>query len=146
MITDAQLTFANNQAVTGDAASANQIDLQAARLLQRSGARGLRLVAYVTANFNTLTSLTVSVRQSAAANMGSPDTLQTGPTIALASLVAGAKILDIPWPSIEPLAAKRYLDMYFEVAGTDPTQGAIWAGIVIDNEGGQNILGQTGLG
>jgi hypothetical protein len=147
MITDAQLTFASNQAVTVDAASANQIDLTTARYLQRSGAQGLRFIALVTTTFATLTSLAVSIRQSAAANMGSPDTIVTGPTITLASggLAAGKVLLDVPWPAVEPLAAKRYLDMFFDVTGSDATAGAIWAGIVMNTEGGQLTLGNTGF-
>jgi len=146
MITDAQLTFASHQAVTATAASANQIDLTTARNLERSGARGLRLVAFVTTAFTTLTSLTVTVRQSAAANMGSPDVIATGPTRTLAGsqLAAGAVLLDIPWPGLSAVAAKRYLDMNFTVAGSDATAGAIWAGIVESDEGGNYVLGNTG--
>ena len=96
MITDAQLTFSDAQAITATAASANQIDLQTARYLGRSGAKELRVVVYVTTTFLTLTSLTVTMRQSAAANMGSPDVIATGPTVTLASgnLAAGKKIVD----------------------------------------------------
>lgn len=146
MITDAQLTFADNQAITATAASANQIDLQTARYLGRTGAKGLRVVALVTTTFATLTSLTVTMRQSAAANMGSPDVIATGPTVTLASggLAVGKKVLDVPWPGIEPTAAKRYIDLNFTVAGSDATAGAVWAGIVMDNEGGEHILGTTG--
>jgi hypothetical protein len=145
MITDAQLTLSSFQAITGDAASANQIDLTTARYLSRTGAQSLRFVVRVTTAFNTLTSLTASIRQSSAANMGSPDTIFTGPTVLLASLTAGALLLDVPWPSVAPLAAKRYLDIYYEVAGTDPTLGAVWAGVVMNSDGGENILGTTGL-
>jgi hypothetical protein len=144
MITDAQLALADNQAITATAASANQIDLQTARYLERTGAAGLRLVALVTTTFATLTSLTATVRQSAAANMGSPDVIATGPTVAAANLTAGKKLLDISWPSIAPVAAKRYLDMNFTVAGSDATAGAIWAGVVMDNEGGELKIGNTG--
>lgn len=145
MITDAQLTLASNQAITGDAASANQIDLTTARYLSRTGAQNLRLIALVTTAFDALTSLQVLIRQSAAANMGSPDTIITGQAIALANLTAGAVLLDQPWPSVAPLAAKRYLDAYFEVVGTNPTVGAIWCGIVMNTDGGELKLGTTGL-
>lgn len=144
MITDAQLTFADNQAITGDAASANQVDLTTARNLARSGARNLRFIVLVTAAFDNLTSIKAAIRQSAAANMGSPDTIYTGPEVALAAAVKGAKLLDIPWPDVDPLAAKRYLDVYFDVTGTNPTAGAVWAGIVMDTEGGEYRLGVTG--
>lgn len=144
MITDAQLTLADNQAITATAASANQIDLQTARYLSRTGAASLRFVALVTTTFATLTSLTATIRQSTAANMASPDVIYTGPTVAAANLTVGKKLLDVAWPSVEPLAAKRYIDMNFTVAGSDATAGAIWAGIVMDNEGGELKLGNTG--
>lgn len=145
MITDAQLTFADNQAVTADAASANQIDLTVARNLARSGARSMRLIALVTTTFVTIVDLTVRVRQSAAADMSSPDTIISGPTITLASggLAVGKKLLDIPWPDVDPVAAKRYLDLLFDVS-TSATAGAIWAGIVLDSPGGEYRLGVTG--
>lgn len=145
MITDAQLTFSDNQAITGDAASANQVDLTHARNLERSGARSLRFVVLVTAAFDNLTTLQASVRQSAAANMGSPDTIATGPVVALANLTAGAVLLDVPWPGLSGVAAKRYLDVYYDVTGTAPTAGAVWAGIVDSSEGGNYVLGELGL-
>ena len=144
MITDAQLTFSNLQAITADAASTNQIDLTTARNLARSGARSMRFVVLVTTAFNTLTSLTASIRQSAATNMGSPTTMLTGPTVALANLTVGAKLLDVPWPDIDPVANQQYIDIYYEVAGTDPTLGKVWAGIVLDDAGGEYRLGNTG--
>lgn len=147
MITDAQLTFSSAQAVTATAASVNQIDLTTARDLSRTGAQGLRLVVLATTAFATLTSLTVTVRQSAAANMGSPDVIATGPTITLASggLAAGSVLLDIPWPSVYPLASKRYIDLNYTVAGSDATAGAVSAYIVMDDQGGHNVLGNTGF-
>lgn len=145
MITDAQLTLSDAQAITGDAASANQIDLTVARNLERSGAQSLRFVVLVTTAFDNLTSLTVTVRQSAATNMGSPDVIATGPAVALANLKAGAVLLDIPWPNLSGVAAKRYLDVYYDVTGTDPANGAVWAGIVMNTEGGDYRLGNRGL-
>lgn len=143
MITDAQLTLADNQAVTVTAASANQIDLTTARNLARSGARNMRFVALVTTTFTGATSMQATVRQSAAANMGSPDVIATGPVVVEANLTAGKKLLDIPWPDVDPVAAKQYIDMNFVVVGTHGA-GAIWAGIVLDDEGGEYRLGVTG--
>ena len=144
MITDAQLTFADAQAITASAASANQIDLTTARNLARSGARNMRIVVLVTTAFATLTSLQVQVRQSAAANMGSPDVIATGPAVAVANLTRGAKVLDIPFPDPDPVAAKQYLDLNFVVAGSNATAGAVSAFIVLDDEGGEYRLGVTG--
>lgn len=143
MITDAQLTFSDAQAITVDAASANQIDLTAARNLARSGARNMRLVILVTTAFADTTSIAASVRQSAAANMGSPDIIAVGPTVAVANLTKGAVLLDIPFPDPSPVAAKQFLDVYYDVTGT-ATAGAVWAGIVLDSAGGEYRLGNIG--
>lgn len=145
MITDAQLTFSDAQAVTASAASANQIDLTQARNLGRTGAQGLRIVVLVTTAFATLTSLQVQVRQSAAANMASPDVIATGPAVGVAALTRGAKVLDIPFPDPDPTAAKQYLDLNYVVAGSNATAGAVSAYIVMDDEGGHYLLGTTGL-
>lgn len=143
MITDAQLTLADNQALTVTAASANQIDLTTARNLARSGARSMRFVALVTTAFTGGTSLQATIRQSAAANMSSPDVILTGPVVAEANLTRGAKLLDVPWPDMDPVAAKQFIDMNFVTVGTHGA-GAIWAGIVLDDEGGEYRLGVTG--
>lgn len=143
MITDAQLTLSDNQAVTVTAASANQIDLTTARNLARSGARSMRIVSLVTTAFTGATSMQATVRQSAAANMGSPDVIASGPVVVEANLTAGKKLLDIPWPDMDPVAAKQYLDVNYVVVGTHGA-GAIWTGIVLDDEGGEYRLGVTG--
>lgn len=145
MITDAQLTFSDLQAITADAASTNQIDLTVARNLARSGARNMRFVVLVTTTFLTIVDLTVKIRQSAASDMSSPDIILTGPTITLASggLAVGKKLLDVPWPDVDPVAAKQYLDLYYDV-NTSATAGKVWAGIVLDDEGGEYRLGNIG--
>lgn len=144
MITDAQLTFSNLQAITGDAASTNQIDLTTARNLARSGARSMRLVVLVTEAFNNLTSMTAAIRQSAASNMGSPDTILQGPAVTLANLTLGKKLLDVPFPDPDPTAAKQYLDVYYDITGTAPSTGKVSAFLVLDDEGGEYRLGNTG--
>lgn len=145
MITDAQLMFTPDagQAVTTSAASANQIDTLAARDMER-GAMPARFVAYVMEDFADGTSLKVQVRQSAAANMGSPDVIGEGPVVAVANLKAGAKLLDMPMPSRDAFGDKRYLDMNFVAVGTH-TAGKVWAGIVLNSAGGEEQLGNTGL-
>lgn len=143
MITDAQLTFSDAQAVTVTAPSANQIDLTVARNLARSGARGMRLVVLATTAFAAGTSVQVTVRQSAAANMSSPDIIATGPVVITANLTRGSKLLDIPFPDADPVAAKQFLDLNYTVAGVY-TAGAVSAFIVLDDEGGELRLGNIG--
>ena len=146
MITDAQLTFSDGQAITADAASTNQVDLTTARNLARSGAEDMRFIVVVTEAFNNLTSMTAAIRQSAASNMGSPDTILQGPAVTLASggLAVGKKLLDVPWPDTDPVAAKQYLDVYYDITGTAPSTGKVSAFIVLNSRGGEYRLGNTG--
>lgn len=144
MLTDAQLqlTAITGLAITADAASTNQIDTGEARDLERGGTP-LRFVVEVLEAFNNLTSLTVALRQSAASNMGSPNSFYTSEAIVLASLTLGAKIIDMPFPARRtPL---RYIDAYVDITGTAPSTGKLWMGFVIDSEGGEYRLGNTGF-
>ena len=144
MITDAQLTFASNQAVTASAASANQVDLGQARSLERTGAGQLRIIATVTTAFAGVTSVQARVRQAAAANMSGADIIATGPVVPVANLKRGDVVLDIPFPGVENFGPDQYLDVDFVVAGGPGSAGAIWAGIVMNTEGGERRLGVTG--
>lgn len=144
MITDAQLTFSDAQALTTTAASANQIDLTTARNLARSGARSMRIVVLVTTALAGGTSVQVQVRQSAAANMSSPDVIATGPVVLTAALTRGSKVIDIPMPDPDPVAPKQFLDLNYVIAGTF-TSGAVSAFMVLDDAGGQYSLGAVGF-
>lgn len=124
MIQDKQLEFSNAQAITATAASTNQVDL---------GARGawgpgsvpegeIDIALTVTANFNNLTSLTVTVRSSDAANMSSPVSHESV-TIPLADLQIGKRLPLLRFPR----NSKRYVDLNYTVTGTNPAAGAITA-------------------
>lgn len=119
MIIDAELMFSNKQAVTATAASTVELDLGVA-----GDAIGQELTIHVIVDtaFDKLTSLTVAVQTSASSGSGMA-TVVTGPAIALASLVKGAEIFTVRVPK----GLKRYVQLYYTVAGTAPGNGKITA-------------------
>jgi hypothetical protein len=135
MIFDNSLLFSDDQAITADAASTNIIDLGATgtpyggRALTADFGKGheIPLFIYVTASFNTLTSLTVSLQCDSTDAFSSPKEIASK-TYALASLTAGT-VLSFP-ECIPEGADERYLRLYFDVVGTNPTTGKITAGVV----------------
>ena len=134
MILDKNTLLSDDQAVTATAISENVIDLGALGttydgvVLSRSEGtcQKVPLLVQVTADFATLTSLTISVEASAAAALTSPDVLFSQ-TIAVADLVAGKKLaFDVLPNDIE----KRFLGVRYTVTGSNATAGNITAGIV----------------
>jgi len=146
MIYDNSLLLSDAQAITATAASTNVIDLGATgtpfggSAMTRDigiGEECVYLSVRVTETFNNLTSLTVAVQTS-------PDnstwtTIQSGATVALASLVAGFQF-DTPYEFPEGTKA-RYVRLNYTVAGTAPTTGKITAGVVMARQTNKTIGG-----
>lgn len=140
MLIDSTGLLSEQQAITATARSTNQLDMGApgsvfsGRQLTRDigAGRPVRLFLIVTQGFNTLTSLTVSLRTDGDTAFGSPNTIWTLPTIPLASLVVGAKFA-LP-PITGPFPVERYVELLYTVVGTNPTLGAITAGVVADDQ------------
>lgn len=136
MILDDTLVLSDGQAITGDAASTNIIDLGAAGTAYGHAAAVRRDVGigtnipisiHITEAFNTLTSLTVSLQVDDDAAFGSPKTIAST-SIALAALTLGARL---NWPAEIPEGTdERYMRLHYDVVGTDPTTGKITAAIV----------------
>lgn len=140
MILDKQALFSNEQAITGDAASTNIIDTGATADVGRGGK--LRVAGVVTAAFNTLTSLNIKLQTSVDEAFTSPIDLWTvNKTLAGSGLAAG---VDLKLPEV-PQGAKRYLRLYYDVVGTDPTTGKILAGIVLDEQQWAALVSNTGF-
>lgn len=143
MILSAQQLFSDDQAITATAVSTNVIDLRVpgtpfgGNQLNQDIGKGtpIPLLVQVTEDFNTLTSLTVTVEVSAAAAMTSPKVLATE-TILLADLKAGKQMFNQVVPNGADL---RYLGVRYTVTGTAPTLGKITAGISMGNQ--TNITG-----
>lgn len=134
MILDSSLELSANQAITASTTSTNVIDLGAMgttaynkQLLQQHLGRGIKvpLLVQVVEDFATLTSLTVTLRQSSSDTMSSPDSL-ISQTVAVAKLKKGFKF------NLDKLPAeitKRYIDLAYTVSGSNATAGKIYATI-----------------
>ena len=144
MILSAEQLFSDDQAITATAISENVIDLgvpgtpfgAAAPVHQDIGkGAAIPVLIQVTADFATLTSLTVTVEVSAAAGLTSPVVLATE-VIAVADLVAGKQTFMQVLPNGADL---RYLGVRYTVTGSDATAGTIVAGISMGNQ--NNLTG-----
>src|SRR6185369_7714583 len=113
MILDALLRFSNAQVITATAVSDNVIDLGITSGIPSSanggGARdigvgddpAMKLLVQVGTAFATLTSLTVALQGAIDDGTGNPASFSTwwaSTAIAVASLVAGARLLDMDMP------------------------------------------------
>lgn len=135
MIFDKTLLLSDAQAITGDAASTNVIDLGAAgtvygaaSALTRDPGKGnkITLLAQVVENFNTLTSLTIKIQCDTTDAFSTPKNVAEQ-VIPLADLKAG-KTFSIMY--VPPGTDERYMRLFYDVTGTDPTTGKITAGVV----------------
>lgn len=139
MIFDKTNLFSDQQAITGDAASTNVIDLgptqtpkHGKKNITRDIGKGRKidLRVQVTEAFNTLTSLTISVQTDSVENFASPKTVASV-VVPLASLTVG---YILPIDTVLRGTDERYVRLYYDVTGTDPTTGKITAGLVFGNE------------
>jgi succinylarginine dihydrolase len=120
---DRQNLFSNEQAITASANSTDVIDLGSSSRDVGAGETNNVLVQ-VTEAFNNLTSLSVTLQTASTENFTSPIQLTAG-TIALASLVAGAKFSI----GAVPRGTLRYLRLAYTVTGSAPSTGKITAGM-----------------
>ena len=135
MLTSKNQMFSDKQAITGDAASTNVIDLGkagrpvgAAADLSRDIGKGepLPLLVQVVQDFNNLTRLKLSVQVDRVAAFSSPKTV-VAQELALAELKAGRRFA---LSYVPEGVDQRYLRIYYDVTGTAPSTGQITAGIV----------------
>lgn len=134
---DGSIIFSNNQAITGDAVSTNSYDSQAmgtpvgnaGALVFDLGNSDIQLLVQVTEAFNTLTSLTVTLEMDDNSSFSSPTTIATSGAVPLASLVQGFRFPTFT-PEIPEGATERYFQLRYDVTGTDPTTGKIYAAVV----------------
>lgn len=134
MLLDAKNVFSDAQAITADAASTNVIDLGAAG---RGPGNGLNVVAQIVEAFNTLTSLELQVQSCAAEGFGSGVVTHQKVSVALADLTLGKKI---DMGSL-PDGTLRYVRLYYDVTGTNPTLGKVTAALLPFGE--QTYVGQA---
>lgn len=136
MIIDNTLVFSDSQAITADAGSTNIYDSGAAgtpvgstiALEKDVGKnREIAVAVQVMESFNTLTSLAISYQVDNDVAFGSPKTISSR-TYLLAELVVGARLT---FPAVIPEGAdERYHRLHYDVTGTNPTLGKIFAAVV----------------
>jgi hypothetical protein len=143
MITDAQnrpTTVSQAITGTGTVVSTDSVDLLTAnRNIGRSFANRAHVV--VTTALAGGTSIQAQLIESANANLSSPTVLASGPTVALASAIAGAELLDVPIPG----TAKRYIGFQFVLTGTFTGAGAVQGNFVAETDNMPYPTMQTGL-
>lgn len=138
MIIDDTLVWSDHQAITADAASTNIIDLGAAgtafghsAAVRRDIGIGTSIPVYVTVTeaFNTLTSLTIIMQVDDDVAFGSAKEVARSQAYPLADIdAAGAKLF---WPASIPEGVdERYVRLYYDVGGSNPSTGKIFASIV----------------
>ena len=135
MLMSKNQTFSDKQAITGDGASTNIIDLGkagrpvgAAADLSRDIGKGepLPLLVQVVQDFNNLTRLKLSVQVDTVAAFSSPKTV-VAQELTLAELKAGQRFALTYVPEG---VDQRYVRLHYDVVGTAPSTGQITAGIV----------------
>lgn len=136
MIIDQTNVYSDSQAITATAASTNIIDVGAAgtafghaAAVARDIGKATEIPLYlaVTEAFNNLTSLKVSFQTDDSTGFGSAITVGER-TYLLAELTLGARL---PFPAEIPEGTTgRYTRINYTVAGTAPSTGKIFAGVV----------------
>ena len=136
MIIDATLIFSDSQPVTADAGSTNNINIGAAGTpyghsapVRRDIGIGTEIPVWisVTEAFDALTSLTLSLQVDDNAAFSSPKEVASR-TYLLAELTLGARL---KFPSELPEGVdEQYVRLYYDVNGTAPTTGKIFAAVV----------------
>lgn len=153
MILDAQLQFSAAQTLAiavGTAASTNIIDLhlsgipvlanlQGARDLGAAGTKLKLLVVIITAaTSGGAGTLSVSLQGAPDNGSGAPGTYATwwtSPAYALATLAAGARLMDIDFPRPPAgIGIPRFIRLLYTVGTADLTGGTISAWVVGDRE------------
>lgn len=131
--------FSDDQAITGNAASSNVIDLGpignvpfTSTQLARDIAKGnpVPILIQVTVAFATIVTLTVTLQSDNDEAFGSAATVAATPAIGVASLVPGYRF---PILYVPPGLGERYLRLYYTVS-TSATAGKITAGIVAGHQ------------
>lgn len=144
MIFSKHQLFSDAQAITGDAISTNVIDTgvrgtpygaKAALTGDKGKGTPVPILIQAVEDFNNLTSLEVTIEVSANANLTS-STVLASQTIARADLNSKRQFdLQVLPTGVD----QRYLGIRYNVIGTNPSTGAITAGITMGNQ--TNITG-----
>lgn len=139
MLFSQQQLFSDHQAITADAASTNILDTlaagtpyAAAAAVEKNLGKGtpIPISVRVTEAFNTLTSLNIRLEVDDNSSFSSAKVVRTV-NVLLADLVVGK---DIDFRYIPKGTDERYIRLYYDVVGTNPTLGKIHAGVVAGHD------------
>lgn len=145
MIIDGLARMSNGQAVntTGTHASTDVLDLATARDI--APGTPLHILCQVSTAFLTTNSGTITAALQGSTDNSTYTTMVTGPTVAAAQAVVGARLLDTTVARPAPgQAMPRYLRMLYTVANAFTASG-ITAALVLDRQdnyaypAGQNV-------
>lgn len=132
MYVDKQLELSDAQAVTGDAASSNYIDLQSSGSWAENDAR---LVVKVNTSFDSAGdggTLTLKVQTDDDSEFGTATDIYTSAAIAQSALTKGAVLLAVRLSDLGTL--KRYLRVYYDNGTEAFTAGKVDAFMTWDIE------------
>ncbi len=115
-------TNVRKQAITGDAASTNLIDLDAANVQMGVGRIQPRLKVRVIDAFDNLTSLEIALETDTAVGFATAKKQIMIFNVAAAALIAGALVVDCPLPAQK---YQQYMRLYFNVVGSNPAAGSL---------------------
>jgi hypothetical protein len=118
MITDKNLYLSEDQAITASAASTEYIDLGAAG---DAIGRPMQIAVNCTADFNTLTSLTIALQCHEDSGFSTGTKTIASASVALAQLVDNTRVAVITIPP----SCERYIRMYYTVVGSNPSTGKL---------------------
>ncbi len=129
-IIDIGIGSLTNPAIPSDAAGGGARDIGV------GDKPSLKCLVDVTAAFNVVTSLQIALQGAPDNGSGAPGaftTYVTGPVVALAALIQGARLLevDVPRPPAG-VALPRYLQLSYIIVGGTNTTGRLKGWIVID--------------
>ena len=136
MILSQRSLLSENQAVTATAVSTDILDLgltgtpplnTLAITRDLGPGEAIPILTQVTADFATLTSLTVTLETSANDDLSTPTVLISSGAIPVADLVAGAHLL--PVRVFPDGALLRYIGFRYTVTGSNATAGTVTAAI-----------------
>lgn len=122
MILDEQAIFSDAQAITASAASTNVVKVNG----DIGKGTPVELLVQVMADFATCTSVKVGIQTDSAEAFSSPVTLAETAAVAVADLKAGY-VFPIKFL---PKGIKKFIRLYYTVAGSNATTGKITAGLV----------------
>lgn len=135
MIIDKELMFSDAQAITGDEASDNVIDLGAQGYGDIGNSRPMEILVKTDQAFNNLTSLTIKLQTCALEGFGSGVVdlpVQETVTLASGNLAINKEILRAKLPH----GCLQYLRLYYDVNGSNPSTGKITAALIYDRQAG----------